>query len=173
MRRRWVPVALVVVATGSVAGLALARSGPAPNAPHTSGWWSYPPLEAATGRRHLGTGTAGPRRVVVAPVTTLDLDVAYARLHRVGLRVSYRHSFSVGTALNICEPTIVRQSPGAGRTVSTGTVVELSAQPPRCSVGSPGVPVGRLPSATVPDFAGQPITDAAAWAERHELFWQL
>lgn len=125
----------------------------------------------APSSRHLRTGTAGAP-VVVPSATNLNLDAAYARLHRAGLRVSYRRSFSAGSALDICWPTIERQSTRAGQKVSEGAVVELFAQPPQCSVGSPGVPVGRLPSAKVPNFVGQPISDAAAWAQRHDLYWQ-
>lgn len=43
MRRRWVLVALVVVAAGSLAGLAFARSASTPKVGRRSGWWSYPP----------------------------------------------------------------------------------------------------------------------------------
>lgn len=102
-------------------------------------------------------------------VTNADLILAYARLHRVGLRVSFPQSFSASSLG--CPPVIGRQSPHAGLRVRKGTVVTLQAQLPRCGGASPSVPSGRLPSAKVPNFIGQPVSTAVAWADSHRLYW--
>lgn len=113
-------------------------------------------------------------RVVVPRVTNVVLDVAYARLHRAGLRVSFPSPFSDGDApASPCLPTIGRQVPRGGRHVRSGTVVTLRLRRRLCSGGSPGVPIGRLPSAKVPLFVGRPIATAVAWADRHNLYWQV
>lgn len=126
---------------------------------------------ATTDLRHRSATTT---KLVVPHVTNARLDIAYARLHRTGLRVSFTSAFSDGDAPDSpCLPTIGRQVPRGGRHVRSGTVVMLRLRRRLCSLGSPGVPIGRLPSAKVPLFVGRPIATAVAWAERHDLFWQV
>lgn len=114
---------------------------------------------ATTDLRHPSATTT---KLVVPKVTNASLDVAYARLHRAGLRVSFTSAFSDGDAPDSpCLPTIGRQVPRGGRHVRSGTVVMLRLRRRLCSLGSPGVPIGRLPSAKVPQFVGRPIATAS------------
>jgi hypothetical protein len=108
--------------------------------------------------------------VVVPNVVSLDLNHAYARLRRAGLRVSYPQSFSEGAFA--CEPIIDHETPAARSPVSAGVTITLTARPPTCGASSPGVPTGPLPSATVPNFASRPLTAAVNWAEKHRLYWE-
>jgi hypothetical protein len=111
------------------------------------------------------------QRARVPQVTGHDLATAYSRLHAAGLRVSYPNAFSDG-GLSECLPTVKTEEPAAGKTVRVGATVSLSPFPVRCGVGSPAVPVGPLPSAVVPSFAGQTILAASRWAENHQLLWE-
>jgi hypothetical protein len=111
-----------------------------------------------------------PQTLRVPRVTGVDLSHAYARLHAAGLRVSYPHHFSDGSFE--CEPTIGTQHPAAGQTVPAATAVTLSPQRSYCGLGSPAVPSGQLPSATVPHFIGRTVLAASRWAEQHHLYWQ-
>jgi hypothetical protein len=118
-----------------------------------------------------GSPAAGSvsRAVTVPNVIGLDLNHAYARLRRLGLRVSFPTRFSEGAFT--CFPIISRQSPRPGRSLSNSATVTLAAQPPTCGAESPAVPVGRLPSAIVPSFVGRPVTTAVDWADKHHLYW--
>jgi hypothetical protein len=106
----------------------------------------------------------------VPNVIGLDLNHAYARLHRAGLRVSYPRAFSEGAFA--CEPIIDRETPGARSRVSTGATITLTAGPPTCGASSPGVPTGPLPFARVPTFARRPLNAAVSWAAKHRLSWE-
>jgi hypothetical protein len=108
--------------------------------------------------------------VVVPNVVGLDLNDAYARLHRAGLRVSYPKSFSEGAFA--CEPIIGHESPAARSLASAGVAITLTAGPPTCGASSPGLPTGRLPSATVPNFASRPLSAAVHWAEKRRFYWE-
>lgn len=118
----------------------------------------------------LGPVSTDLRRVAVPGVIGLDLNRAYAHLHRAGLRVSFPHSFSAGSFA--CAPIIAKENPAARALVAAGSTVTLTARPPSCGVASPGVPVGRLPSAKVRDFIGGPLSAAMSWAKKHQLYWE-
>jgi len=110
---------LIMVATAAalIGGYAFARSGSTPRA---SSWFDYVPLAhlASVGhhsgsprsdrsRAALSHPAAGASGVVVPHVAHADLGLAYARLHRAGLRVSFPGSFSEGDAPDSpCLPTI-------------------------------------------------------------------
>lgn len=139
--------------------------------------WSDRLLASAVGTGVLlagivvGSSAAGSvdRAVTVPNVIGLDLNHAYAQLHRLGLRVTFPTRFSEGAF--ICFPIISRESPRPGRSLPDAATVTLAAQPPTCGAESPAVPVGRLPSAIVPSFVGQPLTTAVDWADKHQLYW--
>ncbi len=131
-------------------------------------------LQSCPATTDLRRPPATTTTLVVPQVTNARLDVAYARLHRTGLRVRFTSAFSDGDAPDSpCLPTIERQVPRGARHVRSGSVVTLRLRRRLCSVGSPGVPIGRLPSAKVPLFVGRPIATAVAWADRHNLYWQV
>jgi hypothetical protein len=109
-------------------------------------------------------------QVRVPRVTGFAVGRAYSRVHRAGLRVSYTRSFFEGSFE--CGPTVGGQRPAAGRVVSPASTVVLTPRRSFCVLGSPGVPVGRLPSARVPNFAGKTVLLASRWADRHRLYWQ-
>lgn len=141
------------------------------NWPCSGTGWLTPNRSADRVQRKGQAVTATTTAAVVPHVTSADPGVAYARLHRAGLRVRFDRSFSAGSLF--CLPTIAQQSPRAGRRVRRGGVVTLRAQPPRCGAASPAVPTGQLPAAKVPAFAGRPVSAAVAWAERHRLYWEV
>ncbi|HEY5199139.1 MAG TPA: hypothetical protein VIJ51_19125 [Solirubrobacteraceae bacterium] len=115
----------------------------------------------------LAAGTPARRAVAVPNVTrTYDLVDAYARLHRVGLRMAIPQPFSLRS---LCLPTARTQSPAAGARVhrpATVTVRQLT-----CLLGSPAG--GSQRAAVVPDFDGRPASSAVHWAERNQLYWEL
>jgi hypothetical protein len=111
---------------------------------------------------------------LVPAVVGLDLGRAYSRLHAAGLRVSYPHTFSDGSFIDgsDCEPIIGRQRPAAGQLVTSTSTTVLSPRRSLCTIESPVLSPGPLPSATVPSFAGKTVLIASRWAAQHSLDWQ-
>jgi hypothetical protein len=107
-------------------------------------------------------------RVRVPDVEQAPTPQAYGRLHTAGLRVTLPGLtiYSLG-----CAEYVVGQSPAPGRTVGAGAAVRLRLSAARCGVGSPAVS-DPLPSAVVPNFVGRPVSQAYAWAQAHQLYWQ-
>lgn len=114
---------------------------------------------------------ANPSAKVTVPAVTEGLTVedAYVRLHQAGLRVTVPTVISIGA---LCKPGPSRQSPRPGALVPRGRTVILTLG--RCGLGSPAVPPRRpLPAFTVPDLVGQPVSAAAGWAARSQLYFSL
>jgi hypothetical protein len=117
----------------------------------------------------LGPVTTDLAGVVASPdVVGLSLDHAYSELRRSGLRVSFPNSFDPG-----CLPTVSAQRPRAGEPVRGASTTVLTLRIVGCALGSPAVPVGPLPSATVPRFMGRPLLAAVAWVNKHQLSVQI
>ena len=128
--------------------------------------------DAGLSNRYPDVGALGAVRTLYARFVTeprlvgQSLDVAYARLRKAGMRVSF------GTAAaDSCPPTISAENPAAATRVRAGTTTTLTPNRVSCGAGSPAIPVGALPSATVPQFRGRLLTAAIDWAQTHRLSW--
>lgn len=121
----------------------------------------YPDLGA------LGAVRTDRAGIVTEPVVIgLSLDDAYRRLRLGGLRVSFHAAVT-----EACSPTIARQTPKPGARVTADSTTTLVLHTVLYGLGSPAVPVGRLPSARVLRFTHQPLLAAIAWTEAHQLDW--
>jgi hypothetical protein len=105
---------------------------------------------------------------VVARLVGLSAVSAYRRLHRAGLRVSIPHGFVLDS---LTSPLAMVQhvAPATGTRVAPGSTVTIRIGC-RCGVGSPGVPVGRLPRYDVPNFVGERIAAASRWIAHKTLY---
>lgn len=111
---------------------------------------------------------AGGRLVVVPRVTDGDgVFRGYEVLRGRGLKMTIPARFSV---TSLCMPVAETQNPRAGARVHRGASVKVSG--PRCTRGSPAMPVPPPPSVVVPDMTGATLTAASKWAERASLLWQ-
>lgn len=113
---------------------------------------------------------ARPSSVTVPSVLRLDLLTAYEKLHRAGVRVSFKRSFSIDWS-GACIPLVTGSQPRANSTVRSGSTVVLSTAMPGCPVASPAVPVPRPKPSRVPSFSGKPLTAAIDWVKRHHFTW--
>jgi hypothetical protein len=111
-----------------------------------------------------------PPPQIVPGVRGAPLMLAYSVLREQGLAVTIHGPFRAGTL--ICQPLVKTQSPGVDRTVSAGAIISLSLVPNHgCGQASPALPTGPLPSATVPDLIGMPVSRAVRWAKGRDLYW--
>ncbi|HEU0318145.1 MAG TPA: hypothetical protein VFR49_12490, partial [Solirubrobacteraceae bacterium] len=122
----------------------------------------------ADGSRAGGAVRRAQRTVVVPKVTVgYDVVAAYARLHRLGLRLAIPQSFSLRS---LCLASPRAQSPAPGARVAPGAAVTVRRL--TCALGSPAGP-SQAAAAVVPDFRGRPASAAVGWAERNGLYWEL
>jgi hypothetical protein len=87
-----------------------------------------------------------------------------------GLGVTFARSFSLDWSFE-CVPIIAASRPTASSTVRRGSAISLSWSTPFCPIASPAVPIGTLPTYTVPNFIGKPLTAAIAWIQHRNLSW--
>ncbi len=106
--------------------------------------------------------------VVVPTVVNDEVEPAYERLHRAGLRVGIHRRLTLPFDSSAY---VVRQIPKASQRVRRGTVVSIELAIPPISVGSPAVPT-EIKRFTVPEFIGKPISTAVAWTEKAQLPWE-
>jgi len=103
--------------------------------------------------------------VTVPRVTQTNVTFAYELLHKAGLQVAIPETFSVAA---LWEPGPESQSPHAGTPVPPGTVVTLHLR------GGPlGSPAWRPHAVTVRDLVGMRASDALAWIEDANLFYEV
>ncbi len=164
--------AFVRVDTGSAAGgggIVISEDGIEPVAGQD--WRIYSDTSRQPFTTSICAGSRPLRGSGAVPVTRgEDLPRAYLKLHAVGLSVTFTRPFSLDWSYE-CVPLVVGSVPRAGAAVRRGSAVSLLLRIPGCSVASPGVPVGRLPSYRVPDFIGKPLTAAIAWIQHRNLYW--
>jgi hypothetical protein len=110
-------------------------------------------------------------RTTVPHVTGIALNVAYQRLRAADLRVTFTGPLTL-TPTYSCFPDVAHQSSAAGQHIAAGSTVMLDLAPQRCVVAKPGHPTV-MPSATVPNLVGKPLTAAIAWADAHQLAWAV
>ncbi|MGH3631078.1 MAG: hypothetical protein ACRDRL_27000 [Sciscionella sp.] len=118
-----------------------------------------------------GGRTPGAHSSVTVPRTlNRGLLAAYADLHRAGLTVSFKGSFTIDWS-GECIPLATGSNPRANSIVPSGSVVLLSTAVPPCPLASPAVPVPPPAPARVPTFSGKQLTAAIRWVEQHHLTW--
>jgi hypothetical protein len=95
-----------------------------------------------------------------------DLIDAYDILHRLGLRVELTKQIGISS---LAVPGVVL-TPRAGAKVPQGSTVKIA--PGFGPIGSPAVSTSH-PHYRVPDFDGQLLSVAIAWASQHDMFWAV
>jgi hypothetical protein len=114
-------------------------------------------------------GAARELRTAVVPAVKGELIAdAYRRLHAAGFRVSIPEGFELDSlASPVAEVLEISPHPNARR--PRGSIVTVHAGC-ECMLGSPAVPVGRLPRYRIPDFAHNPVGAAQRWIDRKTLY---
>jgi hypothetical protein len=107
------------------------------------------------------------RMLVVPQVTGTGILRAYDLALAAGFRVAVSNGFSVAA---LCEPIAERQVPRSGVLLHESGVVTVDAGV--CPLGSPAVR-RPMPTATVPDFVGDPASAVVRWAETRGMFWWI
>ena len=91
----------------------------------------------------------------------------YARLHRVGVRVTIPRRFVIDSLAGGGE--ILGTSPSAGQRVAIGSTVSLTVGCNVCALGSPAVPK-HLSAYTVPNFVDEPLSAVLGWINPKTLY---
>jgi hypothetical protein len=116
----------------------------------------------------IGCGTAKERTVVVPQRTgETNIVLAYALLHRLGLRVAVLNPSAV-SSLHV--PIAAHITPVPGARVRVGSTVALT--PGFGPLGSPAV-ANSDPHYRVPNLVGRSLSDAIRWADQHQMYWNV
>ena len=100
------------------------------------------------------------------PLAGGDVVSTYSTLHAAGLRVAVPEPFGLSALVG---QEVRLGHPRGGAVVPRGTVAVLRPTL-RGPIGSPGV---RWHEDRLPDFVGLTATEATAWIDDHDLYWEI